>query len=78
MQITLDGNNIGISGETGDRSIEIRTGEDGTPQITVGSPTKRRETSYHGGGSSQSRLSFADRAKRRDGALSDVDGRDDD
>lgn len=73
IKITMDGNNVGISGETGDRSIEIGTAEDGTVKVTVGSPTKRKEQSYHGGSSSHSRLSFADRARRRDSGLSAVD-----
>lgn len=72
MRLTLEGNNVDISGDTEGRNISIRPAEDGTPEVIVGSPSKRREKSYVGG-SSSSRLSFADRAKRRDSAATTVD-----
>ena len=70
MRLTMEGNAVQIEGYTGDRSIEVRPGDDGQACVTIAgppSPCKSRDKKYFGGGSQRSRASY-DRTGVRTGS----------
>ena len=73
MRFIMDGKTIGISGDTEGQVINVSTGDNGRPSITIGagpgSPNNARERGYYGEGSQRSRTSrasFADHMRSRD------------